>query len=74
MASTNLTDDAIVGINVTPLVDITLVLLIIFMVTAKFHLARACRSICPGQLRGRSAPPSPSPSTQTRRWSPTVGR
>jgi biopolymer transport protein ExbD len=28
-------DDAIVGINVTPLVDITLVLLIIFMVTAK---------------------------------------
>jgi biopolymer transport protein ExbD len=28
-------DDAIVGINVTPLVDITLVLLIVFMVTAK---------------------------------------
>ena len=28
-------DDAIVGINVTPLVDVTLVLLIIFMVTAK---------------------------------------
>lgn len=28
-------DEAIVGINVTPLVDITLVLLIIFMVTAK---------------------------------------
>jgi len=36
MASTNShADDAIVGINVTPLVDITLVLLIIFMVTAK---------------------------------------
>jgi biopolymer transport protein ExbD len=31
-------DDAIVGINVTPLVDVTLVLLIIFMVTAK-HIA-----------------------------------
>ncbi|WP_394837661.1 biopolymer transporter ExbD [Pendulispora rubella] len=29
------TDDAITAINVTPLVDITLVLLIIFMVTAK---------------------------------------
>ncbi|HEX2733468.1 MAG TPA: biopolymer transporter ExbD [Polyangiaceae bacterium] len=29
------TEDAITGINVTPLVDITLVLLIIFMVTAK---------------------------------------
>ena len=28
-------DEGIVGINVTPLVDITLVLLIIFMVTAK---------------------------------------
>ena len=28
-------DEAIVGINVTPLVDITLVLLIIFMVTAR---------------------------------------
>jgi biopolymer transport protein ExbD len=28
-------DDIVVGINVTPLVDITLVLLIIFMVTAK---------------------------------------
>ncbi len=31
----NEADDAITGINVTPLVDITLVLLIIFMVTAK---------------------------------------
>src|SRR4051794_15051229 len=29
-------DDEITGINVTPLVDITLVLLIIFMVTANF--------------------------------------
>jgi biopolymer transport protein ExbD len=34
-------DDAIVGINVTPLVDITLVLLIIFMVTAKIIVSRA---------------------------------
>lgn len=30
------TEEAITGINVTPLVDITLVLLIIFMVTANF--------------------------------------
>ncbi len=38
MASTsgNGSDDAITGINVTPLVDITLVLLIIFMVTATY--------------------------------------
>ncbi|RYZ01728.1 MAG: biopolymer transporter ExbD [Myxococcales bacterium] len=35
MASVQNTDDEITGINVTPLVDVTLVLLIIFMVTAK---------------------------------------
>jgi biopolymer transport protein ExbD len=34
-ASSQVDDDGITGINVTPLVDITLVLLIIFMVTAK---------------------------------------
>lgn len=34
-------DQPIVGINVTPLVDITLVLLIIFMVTAKLVVSRA---------------------------------
>ena len=34
-------DEAIVGINVTPLVDITLVLLIIFMVTAKLIVSQA---------------------------------
>jgi biopolymer transport protein ExbD len=35
MASMQNTDEEISGINVTPLVDVTLVLLIIFMVTAK---------------------------------------
>jgi biopolymer transport protein ExbD len=35
-ASTSQEDDEITGINVTPLVDIVLVLLIIFMVTANF--------------------------------------
>jgi biopolymer transport protein ExbD len=35
MAHAPQSDEAITGINVTPLVDITLVLLIIFMVTAK---------------------------------------
>src|ERR1035437_5592124 len=33
--SSNDSDDAIVGINVTPLVDVTLVLAIVLMVTAK---------------------------------------
>ena len=40
-ASTQSDDDIITGINVTPLVDITLVLLIIFMVTAKLVMAQA---------------------------------
>jgi biopolymer transport protein ExbD len=35
MAHASQSEEAITGINVTPLVDITLVLLIIFMVTAK---------------------------------------
>lgn len=34
-------EDVIAGINVTPLVDITLVLLIIFMVTAKIIVSQA---------------------------------
>ncbi|AKV03817.1 Biopolymer transport protein ExbD/TolR [Labilithrix luteola] len=34
-------EDAIVGINVTPLVDIMLVLLIIFMVTAKMIVSKS---------------------------------
>ena len=34
-------EETIVGINVTPLVDITLVLLIIFMVTAKLIVSQA---------------------------------
>jgi biopolymer transport protein ExbD len=36
MAATQNGDEAITGINVTPLVDVTLVLLIIFMVTASY--------------------------------------
>jgi biopolymer transport protein ExbD len=35
-AHTGESDDAITGINVTPLVDITLVLLVVFMVTATY--------------------------------------
>jgi biopolymer transport protein ExbD len=39
--ASNEVDDAITGINVTPLVDITLVLLIIFMVTAKIIVSQS---------------------------------
>jgi biopolymer transport protein ExbD len=40
-ASTQNDDDAITGINITPMVDVTLVLLIIFMVTAKIMVSQA---------------------------------
>jgi biopolymer transport protein ExbD len=39
--SSDSSDDAITGINVTPLVDIVLVLLIIFMVTAKLIVSKS---------------------------------
>lgn len=41
MAASGSDGDEIVGINVTPLVDIMLVLLVIFMVTAKLIVSRA---------------------------------
>src|SRR4051794_37022293 len=45
-------DDAITGINVTPLVDITLVLLIIFMVTAKLIVSQALPLDLPKAAKG----------------------
>jgi len=41
MAASSNDGDEITGINVTPLVDVTLVLLIIFMVTAKLVMSQA---------------------------------
>ena len=40
-ANSDSSEDAITGINVTPLVDIVLVLLIIFMVTAKLIVSKS---------------------------------
>ena len=45
-------DDAISGINVTPLVDITLVLLIIFMVTAKIIVSQSIPLDLPKAAKG----------------------
>ncbi len=45
-------DDAITGINVTPLVDIVLVLLIIFMVTAKLIVSKAVPLDLPKAAKG----------------------
>ncbi|MFL5320817.1 MAG: ExbD/TolR family protein [Myxococcaceae bacterium] len=48
----NDTDDEIVAINVTPLVDITLVLLIIFMVTANFIVKDTVEADLPRAANG----------------------
>jgi len=50
-------DDTITGINVTPLVDITLVLLIIFMVTASFIVAPAVKVELPQVSKADEPPP-----------------
>jgi biopolymer transport protein ExbD len=47
-------DEAITAINVTPLVDITLVLLIIFMVTAKIIVSQAIPLDLPKSTTGES--------------------
>jgi biopolymer transport protein ExbD len=52
--ASNDTDDAITGINVTPLVDITLVLLIIFMVTTKIVLNQTLPLDLPKAATGTS--------------------
>jgi len=57
--STHDDDDTITGINVTPLVDVTLVLLIIFMVTASFIVAPAVKVDLP-QVSKADQPPSRS--------------
>ncbi|MBI2060072.1 MAG: biopolymer transporter ExbD [Nitrospirae bacterium] len=49
-------DDLITGINVTPLVDITLVLLIIFMVTAVYIVAPAIKVKLPKAATAESTP------------------
>jgi biopolymer transport protein ExbD len=49
-------DDLITGINVTPLVDITLVLLVILMVTASYVVSRAIPMELPRGATGESTP------------------
>ncbi|WP_437494525.1 biopolymer transporter ExbD [Sorangium sp. So ce1014] len=51
--SRNDDDDMISGINVTPLVDITLVLLIIFMVTAKIIVSQSLPLDLPKAAQGQ---------------------
>jgi biopolymer transport protein ExbD len=49
-------DDMITGINVTPLVDITLVLLVTLMVTASYVVSRAIPMELPKGATGESTP------------------
>ena len=53
-STTESSDDSITGINVTPLVDITLVLLIIFMVTTKIVLNQTLPLDLPKAATGTS--------------------
>jgi biopolymer transport protein ExbD len=52
-------DDLVQGINVTPLVDITLVLLIIFMVTATFVTEQGLKITLP-KAATAEMPPTPA--------------
>jgi biopolymer transport protein ExbD len=57
MASAALNDDEIItGINVTPLVDVTLVLLVILMVTASYVVSRSIPMELPRSATGESTP------------------
>ncbi|MES1157790.1 MAG: biopolymer transporter ExbD [Haliangium ochraceum] len=49
-------DDMITGINVTPLVDITLVLLVILMVTASYVVAKTIPMELPRGATGETTP------------------
>lgn len=57
MAAQNLSDDdMITGINVTPLVDITLVLLVIMMVTASYIASKTIPMELPKSATGETTP------------------
>jgi len=55
-ASASSDDEMITGINVTPLVDITLVLLVILMVTASYVVSRAIPVELPKGATGEGTP------------------
>ena len=59
-------EEAITGINVTPLVDITLVLLIIFMVTTSYIVKAAIEVDLPKAATGHETKPTSLSVTMTR--------
>lgn len=59
MSTADAEDAELTGINVTPLVDIVLVLLIIFLVTANFVVRETIEVEVPAAAKGPSAPTTP---------------
>jgi biopolymer transport protein ExbD len=57
--STSGSGEPIVGINVTPLVDVVLVLLIVLMVAASYTVSSAIPLELPRAASGQAAPPEP---------------
>jgi biopolymer transport protein ExbD len=56
MAAHLLDDDLITGINVTPLVDITLVLLVVMMITASYVASKTIPMELPKSTTGEATP------------------
>jgi biopolymer transport protein ExbD len=59
MSPADVDEQEITGINVTPLVDIVLVLLIIFMVTANFVVRETIEVDLPSAASATNVPPTP---------------
>jgi biopolymer transport protein ExbD len=51
-------DELIGGVNITPVVDVALTLLVVFMVTASFVLDRSIQVEVPRAASGEATPPS----------------
>jgi len=51
-------DDLIGGVNITPVVDVVLTLLVVFLVTASFVLDRSIQVEVPRAASGEASPPS----------------
>ena len=56
MAAQTFDDDLITGINVTPLVDITLVLLVVMMITASYVASKTIPMELPKSATGETTP------------------
>jgi biopolymer transport protein ExbD len=67
-------DDLIAGINVTPLVDVVLVLLVIFLITAPVLYQSAIKVQLPKARSGQEAEKTPLDFTITRDGSVMLGK